>query len=111
MQILLILFLSYTAGVILTAAPVQTCADLHIGGADSLPIHNNEKAPSAIQMASRPSHLIHPMGEKSIQILKLAGGRYPFWSACVCLFTKEQSRIKKEASGKLLFAVLSREES
>lgn len=72
--------------------PVQICI---LGGADSLPIHNNEKAPSAIQMASRPSHLIHPMGEKSIQILKLAGGRYPFWSASVCLFAKEQSRIKK----------------
>lgn len=46
-------------------------------------------------MASRHSHLIHPMGEKSIQVLKLAAGRYPFWRACVCLFSKEQNRIER----------------
>ena len=45
--------------------------------------------------ASSPSHLIHPMGEKSIQALKLAAGRYPFWRACVCLFSKEQSRTER----------------
>ncbi len=51
-------------------------------------------------MASGPSHLIHPMGEKSIQILKLAGGRYPFWRACVCLFSKEQNRIERRERGR-----------
>lgn len=34
-------------------------------------------------LASGPCHLIHPRGEKSIQTLKLAGGRCPFWRACV----------------------------
>ena len=45
-------------------------------------------------MASTPSHLIHPMGERSIQILKLSGG-------CVCLFSKEQNR-KTERERKCL---------
>lgn len=35
--------------VIISTASVRTCADLHIGGAVCLPIHNKEKAPSAIQ--------------------------------------------------------------
>jgi len=58
-------------------------------------------------MISKPmSHLIHPMGEKAIQILKLASGRYPFWTGHVCLFSKEQREKEKQ-----VFAVLSHEES
>lgn len=65
-------------------------------------------------MTSRPSHLIHPMGGKSIQILKLAGGCYPFWdNFCVCLFIKEENRMERRVRERetLLFAALSHEES
>lgn len=43
-------------------------------------------------MASGPSHIIRPVGETSIQTLTVAGGRYPFWRARVCLFSKEKNR-------------------
>ncbi len=77
-----------------------------------LPAYSQQRKGSiSNSMASRPSHLIHPMGEKSIQILKLAGGRYPFWRASVCLFSKEQNGLERHVREKLLFAVLSREES
>lgn len=55
------------------------------------------KGPISNPMASRHCHLIHPRGEKSIQILKLAGGCYPWWRACMCLFRKEQNRVKKKS--------------
>lgn len=64
---------------LISTESVQSWSGLHIGAiADSLPINNNERAPSAIPWPVGRVHLIHPMGENSIQILKMAAGCYPF---------------------------------